>query len=115
MKLEGGQVLLRIFLNTFQQWHHRPLYEAIVEKARKEHMAGATVFIGVEGFGQSGVLLKEHAWRLSNDHEVVVELVDTGEKVEAFIGLIEPMLQDAIVTREKVHVLSYRGKAEVKG
>lgn len=110
MKLEGDQVLLRIFLNTFQQWHHRPLYEVIVEKARKEHMAGATALIGLEGFGQTGVLLKEHAWRLSNDREAVVELVDTAERIETFLGLIEPMLQDAIVTREKVHVLSYGRK-----
>jgi uncharacterized protein len=110
MKLEGDQVLLRIFLNTFQQWHHRPLYEVIVEKARKEHLAGATAFIGLEGFGQTGVLLKDHPWRLSNDREAVVELVDTAEKIETFLGLIEPMVQDVIITREKVHVLSYGRK-----
>lgn len=113
MKLEGDQTLLRIFLNTCQHWHHRPLYEAIVEKARKEHLAGATAFIGMEGFGLRGVLLKESPWRLSNDLEVVVEIVDTVEKVEAFLELIESMLMDAIVTRETVHVLSYRGKGDV--
>jgi PII-like signaling protein len=112
MKLEGDRVLLRIFLNTFQKWHHRPLYEAIVEKARKERMAGATAFIGVEGFGQNGVLLQEHPWRLANDREVIVEVVDTEEKTDSFLSAIEPMLQDAIVTREKVHAISYRRKGE---
>lgn len=114
MKLEGDQVLLRIFLNTHQQWHHRPLYEAIVEKARKEHLAGATSFIGVEGFGQNGVLLQDHPWRLGSDREVIVELVDTEEKTDAFLSTIEPMIQNAIVTREKVHIISYRGGKEPK-
>jgi hypothetical protein len=115
MKLEGDQVLLRIFLNTFQKWHHRPLYEVIVESARKEHMAGATAFIGVEGFGQNGILLEEHPWQLTNDREVIVELVDTVEKTGAFLSLIEPIIQNAIVTKEKVHVISYRRKGENHG
>ena len=114
MKLEGDQILLRIFLNTFQHWHHRPLYEAIVEKARKEHMAGATAFIGIEGFGQKGVLLQDHSWRLGNDREVVIEIVDTEEKTSAFLAVIEPMIQDAIITKEKAHVISYRGKGGQK-
>lgn len=112
MKLEGDQVLLRVFLNTFQKWHHRPLYEVIVEKARMEHMAGATALIGVEGFGQNGVLLQERPWRLANDREVVVELVDTEEKTDKFLAGIEPMIQNAIVTRERVHVISYRRRGE---
>lgn len=54
MKLEGENTLLRVYLDKFQKLHHRPLYEAIVEMARKEHLAGATVLEGIEGFGQSG-------------------------------------------------------------
>lgn len=108
MKLEGENVLLRIFLDTFQTWHHRPLYEVMVEKARQEGLAGATVLEGLEGFGQRGQLLKERAWSLRNNREVVVEIVDASEKIEAFVTGIEPMLQDAIVTLERANVLHYR-------
>ena len=108
MKLEGENVLLRIFINVFQRWHHHSAYEAIVERAHKEHMAGATVLEGLEGFGLNGVILKERAWRIANDREVIVEIVDTKEKIDSFLALIEPMLQDAIVTLERACVIYYR-------
>lgn len=110
MKLEGENVLLRIFINVFQKWHHHPVYEAIVEKARKEHLSGATVLEGLEGFGQNGVIMKEHPWRLANDREVIVEIVDTKDKIEQFLTSIEPMIQDAIVTLERAFVIHYRNK-----
>ncbi|HOJ60479.1 MAG TPA: DUF190 domain-containing protein [bacterium] len=108
MKLEGENILLRIFINVFQKWHHYPAYEAIVQMAHKAHMAGATVLEGLEGFGQNGVILKEKAWRIANDREVIVEIVDTKEKIDSFLTLIEPMLQDAIVTLERACVIYYR-------
>jgi uncharacterized protein len=108
MKLEGEQVLLRVFLDTFKQWHHVPTHEAIVERARKEQMAGSTVLTGLEGFGQSGDLLKESPWHLSNNREVVVEIVDTKERIERFLDSIEPMLDGAIATLERAHVIHYR-------
>ena len=108
MKLEGENVLMRIFVDTCQLWHSRPVYEAIVELARKNRMAGATVLEGAEGFGQNGVLLKEQSWQLTNDKEAIVEIVDTGEKLEQFLRTIEPMLKDAIVTLERAHVIHYR-------
>jgi hypothetical protein len=114
MKLEGENVLLRVFLDTYQMWHHRPVYEVLVERARKTHMAGATAFMGLEGFGQDAVLLQEHPWNLSTDREVVVELVDTSEKIDGFLAEIEPMLKDAIVTRERVHVVRYLRRDEAK-
>ncbi len=112
MKLEGENVLLRIFVNTFQKWHWQPAYEAIVERARKEHLAGATVISGIEGFGQDGAIHKDNPWRLGNDREVIVEIVDTEEKISRFIGEIEPMLKDAIATLERAHVVFYRRKGE---
>lgn len=110
MKLEGENVLLRVFLHTFQKWRHRPVYETIVMQARKEGLSGATVLAGVEGFGQNTGLLKEHTWQIANDREVIVEIVDTQDRIEAFLASIEPMLQDTIVTLERAHVIHYRNK-----
>jgi len=112
VKLEGESVLLRIFLDTFQKWHHRPVYEAIVVRARAELLAGATVLAALEGFGQSGHLLRESVWHLSNDREVIVEVVDTAEKIDAFLAAIEPMLGDAVVTLERAHVAFYGAAKE---
>lgn len=114
MKLEGENIRVRVFLNTFQKWHMQPVYEAIVERARREGLAGATVLAGVEGFGQTHVLLKDHPWRLANDREIVVELVDTQEALTGFLARIEPMLRDAIVTTERAHVIFYRRKGEAR-
>jgi PII-like signaling protein len=108
MKLEGEQVLLRIFIDSFQKWHFRPLFEVIVDKARQRGLAGATVLRALEGFGMSGIILKERRWALVNDHEVTVEIVDTRENIEAFLAEIEPMLRNVIVTTERAHVLIYR-------
>jgi len=110
MKLAGENVLLRIFVDTFKQWRHRPVYEAIVERARHELLSGATVLEGVEGFGQAGVFHKDRPWRLANDREVIVEIVDTQEKIEAFLGSIEPMLEGTIATLERAYVVHYRAK-----
>lgn len=108
MKLEGEQVLLRIFLDSFQKWRFQPLFEVIVQRARQRGLAGATVLQGLEGFGMSGVILKERRWALANDHEVVVEIVDSSEKIDSFLSEIEPMLQNVIVTTERAHVVMYR-------
>jgi len=112
MKLEGENVLLRIFLDTSVRWHHRPLYEALVEMARSEHLAGATVFEGVEGFGQGGHVLKSSAWHIVNPREVVVEIVDSAEKTRSFLAAAEPMLGDAVVTMERARVIHYRTKGK---
>ncbi|MBI5017874.1 MAG: DUF190 domain-containing protein [Deltaproteobacteria bacterium] len=108
MKLQGENVMLRIFVDTFQKWHHRPIYEAIVERAHAEHLAGATVLAALEGFGQNGHLLKQSPWRLSGDREVIVEVVDTPEKIDGFLAGIEPLLENAVVTLERAHVVFYR-------
>ena len=112
MKLEGENVLLRVFVDSFQQWHHAALYEVIVERARRRNMAGATVLQGIEGFGMSGLILRERRWALANDHEVIVEVVDSGDKINAFLAEIEPMLKDAVVTTERARVVTYRHSAK---
>jgi len=112
MKLEGERVLLRLFLDSFQKWRFRPLFEVIVDHARQCGLAGATVLRGLEGFGMSGVILQERRWALANDHELVVEIIDTREKIDAFLAGIEPMLQNVIVTTERARVVLYRGEPQ---
>ncbi len=108
MKLEGENVLLRIFIDTAQKWHHRPVYEVIVERAQSAHLAGATVLEAVEGFGQKGEVLAERRWHLSNPREVTVEVVDAADKIDGFLAAIEPMLQDAVVTLERAYIAFHR-------
>lgn len=112
MKLEGEKTLLRVFLDKFQKLNHRPLYEAIVEMARAERLAGATVLEGIEGFGQSGHVLRDSAWNLSNNREVIIELVDERANLEDFLSRIEPHLSDVIVTFERAHVVRYVSEAK---
>ena len=109
-------VLLRIFISEDAQFHHRPLYEAIVLKAREMHMAGATVLRGPLGFGHSEHLHNAKILRLSVDLPIVVEIVDTNDKVQSFLLLLEEMVGDALVTLEKVQVVQFGGaKSEAVG
>jgi PII-like signaling protein len=108
MKLEGEQVLLRVFVDTFQKWRHRPVYEALVERARAEHLAGATVLAGIEGLGPDGEILQDSPWRLANDRPVIVEIVDKAERIDAFLAGAQELLSHALVTLERAHVVFYR-------
>ena len=111
MKLEGEQVLLRLHLSNFAKWHTGLLYEAIVGKARKEHLAGATVLSGIYGYVEHGRILGEHPNALQVERPVVVECVDSEEALESFLATIEPMLvgHEVCVTMERAHVVRYRG------
>lgn len=108
MRLEGEGTLLRIFIGETDRWHGKPLYEAIVRMARDEHMAGATVLRGIEGFGAQSHLHTARILRLSEDLPVVVEIVDTSENIERILPKLDEMIADGMVTTEKVHVLTYR-------
>lgn len=111
MKLEGEQVLLRLHLSNFAKWHTGPLYEALVGRARKEHLAGATVLSGMFGYVDHGRILGEHPNALQVERPVVVEIVDEEEKLLRFLELVEPMITDhhTLVTLERAHVVHYRG------
>jgi PII-like signaling protein len=111
VKLEGEQVLLRLHLSNFDKWHTGPLYEAVVGKARKEHLAGATVLWGVYGYVEHGRILGDHPNALQVERPVVVEIVDSEDVLMKFLATIEPMLAGhAIrVTMERAHVVHYRG------
>lgn len=100
-------VLVRIFIGEADKYDGKPLYEAIVLKARELHLAGATVLRGPMGFGQSSRLHTAKILRLSEDLPLVIEIVDAEEKVDAFLKVLEGMIGSALVTTEKVKVMRY--------
>jgi uncharacterized protein len=108
MNIPHEAVLLRIFIGESDRWEHQPLYEAIVLKAREQHLAGATVLRGPMGFGKSSRLHTAKILRLSMDLPLVIEIVDSEEKIQAFIPLLDGMLKGGLVTLEKVRVIEYR-------
>jgi hypothetical protein len=110
MKLEGEGKLLRIFIGESDTWHGKPLYEAIVQVARSEGLAGATVLRGIEGFGADSRLHTSRILRLSEDLPVVIEIVDTAEKVERVLPKLDEMVGEGMLTIERVHVIAYRGQ-----
>jgi PII-like signaling protein len=107
MDIPRDAVLLRIFIGENDKWQGRPLYEAIVLKAREHHLAGATVLRGPMGFGQSARLHTAKILRLSEDLPLVIEIVDSNEKVQQFLPVLDPMMGSGLVTLEKVQVLQY--------
>lgn len=108
MKVPENGKLLRIFIGESDQWHNQPLYEAIVIKARKMGMAGATVLRGSMGFGARSVLHTNTILRLSMDPPIVIEIVDTEEKISALLPHIDAMVKEGMVTVQDVRVLKYR-------
>ncbi|HYG81474.1 MAG TPA: DUF190 domain-containing protein [Pyrinomonadaceae bacterium] len=101
---------LRIFIGESDKHGHRALYEAVVLRAREAGLAGATVLRGVMGFGKHGVLHTAKILRLSEDLPMVVEIVDTLEKIEHFLPVPDEMISDGLVTLEKVRVIQYRAR-----
>jgi len=108
MKLPADGKLLRIFIGETDRWEGRPLYEAIVLLAKKEKMAGATALKGFMGFGAKSHLHTAKLLDLSSDLPVVVEIVDSEEKIQKFLSLIDPMVKEGLITLEKATVLLYR-------
>jgi uncharacterized protein len=111
MKLDGEGKLLRIFIGEADTWHGKPLYRAIVERVRAEGLAGATVIRGIEGFGADSRIHTSRILRLSEDLPVVIEIVDTDERIEQILPLLDEMVGEGMVTLEKVHVIAYRSSA----
>jgi len=115
MTIPAESVLLRIFCGEDDRHGHTPLYEAIVLKAREAGLAGATMLRGMTGFGHSSHLHTAKILRLSQDLPVVIEIVDSRDKIEAFLPTIEDMLGSALVTMEKVQVVQYGTRENNKG
>ncbi len=99
--------LLRIFVGETQKWKGRPLYEAIVKKAREHGLAGATAIRGRMGFGANNHISTTSILRLSEDLPFVVEIVDKTEKIQEFIPIVKEMVPGGLVTLEKAHIVVY--------
>ena len=108
MQLPHEAELLRIFIGESDKWHGRPLYEVIVEEARKRNMAGATVLKGTLGFGADSRIHTAKILRLSEDLPLVVEIVDKPERIAEFLPQLDTMIDEGLVTLEKVRVIAYR-------
>jgi uncharacterized protein len=106
--LSGEQMMVRIFFGESDKWHHQPLETALLERLRKEGFAGATVFRGVAGFGANSVIHTMHILDLSTDLPIVIEVVDTTEHVERLLPILDEMVDDGLVTVEKVRVIRYQ-------
>src|SRR5438552_7062961 len=107
MEVPRDSTLLRIFIGESDRWNHKPLYEAVVLKARELHLAGATVLRGPMGFGKSSRLHTAKILRLSEDLPIVVEIVDSEVKIQAFLPALDTMMSSGLVTLEKVEVIQY--------
>ena len=107
MHIPREAVLLRIFFGENDRFHRLPLHEAIVLKAREMHLAGATVLRGHIGFGHSSRIHTSKLLRLSQDLPVVVEIVDSQEKIDIFLPVLDEMMSSGLVTLERAEVLQY--------
>lgn len=110
MKIAEDGQLLRIFIGESDHWEGKPLYEAIILKARERGIAGATMLRGLMGFGAASRIHTAKILRLSEDLPIVVEIVDSADKIETLLPVIDEMVQEGLVTLEKVRVIQYRHK-----
>lgn len=116
MKIEGEGQLLRIFIGESDRWEGKPLYEAVVLKAREAGLAGATVLRGLEGYGANSRIHTAKIMRLSEDLPIVIEIVDKAERIQAVLPALDKMVAEGMITLETVHIIAYRhnGKVEAK-
>jgi hypothetical protein len=106
--LTGERTLMRIHIGERDKYHGRPLYEAIVQLLRERHFAGATVLRGISGFGANARLHTEKVLRLSLDLPIIVECVDTEEKIASILPELDDMIGGGLITLERAKVIVYR-------
>ena len=107
-RFEGERTLMRVHIGESDKWHGKLLYEAIVELLRKEKFSGATVLRGVGGYGSSSVYHTDKVLRLSQDLPIVIEVVESTERIEQILPQLDQMIGGGLVTLEKVRVILYR-------
>lgn len=110
MKISEDGQLLRIFIGESDRWEGKPLYEAIILKAREMGIAGATMLRGLMGFGAASRIHTARILRLSQDMPIVIEIVDSAEKIDSMLPIVDQMVQEGMVTVERVRVIQYRHK-----
>jgi PII-like signaling protein len=107
-KFEGERTLMRIHIGESDKWHGKPLYEAIVEMLRKEKFSGVTVLRGVAGYGGSSIYHTDKILRLSQDLPIILEVVESTERIEQMLPRLDEMVEGGLITLEKVRVILYR-------
>lgn len=112
MAIPEDAALLRLFVGEKDRLEHRPLFEAIVLRAREHGLAGATVLRGLLGFGASSMLHTAKILRLSDDLPIVIEIVDAEHQIESFLPVLDEIMPSGLVTIEKVRVLRYGNSAK---
>lgn len=115
MKIEGTGLLVRIYIGESDQWHGRPLYEAIVHVLRERGLAGATVLRGIEGFGAKQHLHTSRILSLTSDLPVLIEVVDQEDRLRAVLPDLDAMVGEGLITLEPVEVIAYRANGASRG
>ena len=110
MKLQGPSMRLTIFIGETDQWHHHPVYTEIVHRAHKAGLAGASVMRGIEGFGASSRVHTTRILSLSEDLPVAIVIVDTADRIEAFLPELDDLIQEGLVILDPVNVIKYVGR-----
>ena len=108
MKIPREGQLLRVFVGESDRWKGKPLFEAIVQEARRRGLAGATVFRGFEGYGAHSCIHTSRILRLSEDLPIVIEIVDAADRIQEFLPVLDDMVQEGLATVEKATVIFYR-------
>ena len=107
-KFEGERTLMRIHIGESDKWHSKPLHEAIVQLLRKEGFSGVTVLRGVAGYGSSSVYHTDKLLRLSQDLPIILEVIETQERIDHMLPRLDEMVDGGLITLEKVRVILYR-------
>src|SRR5690242_16884349 len=107
MKIEGPGKLVRIYVGESDQWQGQALFNAIVERARKEGLAGATVTRGIEGFGANSRIHTASILRLSEDLPIKIEIIDTADRIERFLPLLDEMVVEGLITVQECEIVKY--------
>ncbi|MEV6674566.1 DUF190 domain-containing protein [Streptomyces sp. NPDC051162] len=115
MRLHGNALRLTVVIGESDTWHHRPLYSEIVHRARAAGLAGASVFRGIEGFGASSVVHTSRLLSLSEDLPVSVVIVDSEERVRAFVPALDELVDGGLVLLDEVEVVRYTGRGGQPG
>jgi PII-like signaling protein len=106
--VKGERTLMRVHVEEQDKHEGRPLYEAIFELLRRSHFAGATAFRAIEGFGASDRVHEAHVWSMTTDVPVVIECVESDEKIQAILPQLDAMIGGGLITLERVRVILYR-------
>ena len=111
MMLSGRAKMIRIHFGEDDKWHGKPLHEALIEEARRQDLAGATAYRGCEGFGASTRIHRPHLFT-SSDMPIMVAIIDTEEKIKAFLPTVERMVSEGLIAMSDVDVIRYSHRKE---